>query len=109
MERTPMPITRRRRANPPDQPENTNGLAPDQAANPAEAVPTERPAEPPMETESAAPSAPPVPPAGVRPEMNTTYQPVVPPPALPLTTVNGDRGVRQDYLPIEGGRRTARG
>jgi len=39
-----MPITRRRRANPPDQPENNNHLA-DQLENTTEALATEQPAE----------------------------------------------------------------
>ncbi|HLH62207.1 MAG TPA: hypothetical protein VKV20_11040 [Ktedonobacteraceae bacterium] len=96
-----MPITRRRRANPPDQPENNNHLA-DQTENAAEAFAAEPvtaasnngdDTEAPLEQAEEAPFAP----------MN---------PALPPVS-NGDRVERlerQDYTPpIESGRRTARG
>jgi hypothetical protein len=94
-----MPITRRRRANPPDQPENNNHLA-DQTENAAEGL--------------AAESAPATPPDGNEAEMPAIEQtedmpfPSVTPPPPPVS--NGDRVERQEFLPpIEGGRRTSRG
>lgn len=93
-----MPTTRRRRANPPDQPENNNHLA-DQTENITDVLATEQPPDAPVEGEN--------PPVVGRTE-NNTYQPIVSPPA-PVVG-NGDRVVRQDYAPsIEGGRRTVRG
>ncbi len=93
-----MPITRRKRANPPDQPENNNHLA-DQTEIAAEALAAESASAAsndgeetgtPSEQREDVPYAP----------MNPTLPPVS----------NGDRGERQDYTPpIEGGRRTARG
>jgi hypothetical protein len=96
-----MPITRRRRANPPDQPENNNHLA-DQAENAAEVSAAEEPAE----TEDTTPAATPeIAAPGVAENTANTFQPM-----MPLPPVNGDRVVRQEYTPpIEGGRRTARG
>src|SRR5256885_4886478 len=41
-EQSPMPITRRRRANPPDEPENNNHVG-EQTENAAEALKTEQP------------------------------------------------------------------
>jgi hypothetical protein len=93
-----MPITRRRRANPPDQPENNNHLA-DQTENAAEAL--------------AAESAPAAPTDGSEAEKSAVEQTEEMPfnhvtPAPPVS--NGDRGERQEYTPpIEGGRRTPRG
>jgi hypothetical protein len=122
-----MPITRRKRANPPDQPENnTNHLA-DQPENTPEAPTTDQPSSAsatPVETEhpvDSAPVAPVVPVAPVRPESFSSQPAVPPPPILPpaqpslppsLTFANGDRlerGERSEYTSIEGGRRTARG
>jgi hypothetical protein len=129
-----MPVTRRKRANPPDQPENnTNHLA-DQAENNPEALPTERPAaspDMPKEMEQAADTS--VAPASLTPPAAPTRQDNVPsaltlpsgqtfmpPPTLSPST-NGERNERAernerverseraDYPPIEGGRRTARG
>ncbi|MBV9616762.1 MAG: hypothetical protein JO031_15015 [Ktedonobacteraceae bacterium] len=123
-----MPITRRKRANPPDQPENNNSHLADQPENnPETPTPAERAAstsDTPIETEhpvDAAPAAP------LRPE-SAPNQPATPPaPILPpvqhslppsLAFANGDRQERIDraermerpeYPPIEGGRRTARG
>ena len=99
-----MPITRRRRANPPDQPENNNHLA-DQTNNAAESLAAEHAEQAPttsvdgdsMDTH-----------ATERPE-NTPLPPFA---SLPPVS-NGDRGgvgERAEYTPpIEGGRRTARG
>jgi hypothetical protein len=91
-----MPITRRRRANPPEQPENNNSHSAEQAE---EALSAEQTAPPVGETLG---------------EMPPAY-----PPVTPMT--NGDRIERQErqdypqtpqYPPshqVEGGRRTARG
>ena len=99
-----MPITRRRRANPPDQPENNNHLA-DETNDAAESLAAEQAEQTP--TTSADGDSGNVH-ATERPE-NTAL-----PPFTPLPPVsNGDRGgvgERPDYMPpIEGGRRTARG
>jgi hypothetical protein len=93
-----MPITRRKRANPPDQPENNNHLA-DQTENAAEAL--------------AAESAPATPSDGSEAEQTANEHTEDMPfnhvtPAPPVS--NGDHGERQEYTPpIESGRRTARG
>ncbi len=99
-----MPITRRRRANPPDQPENNNHLA-DQTTDAAEALAaehTEQTPTMPMDGDSDHAQA-------AERQENISL-----PPFTPLPSVsNGDRGgagERQDYTsPIEGGRRTPRG
>lgn len=97
-----MPITRRRRANPPDQPENNNQLA-EQTENGAEAVAPERPADTPRELENA---VIPTLPITARTE-NTAYPGAN---GTPSPAGNGDRVERQEYTPtIEGGRRTSRG
>ena len=104
-----MPVTRRRRANPPEQPENNNHLA-EQPENAVEAVPTEQPAEPPVAEERQSLSMPSAP-AAAAPTEDDSYQQLFPSPLLPPTTTNGDQGLgRPDYTQtIEGGRRTARG
>lgn len=100
-----MPITRRKRANPPDQPEENNNHLADQSENAAEALAAEQPSEV-VEQVEVEENANPVPPAASRTE-NNAYQTIVPA-APPIT--NGDRVGRVDYSPtIEGGRRTARG
>ena len=105
-----MPITRRKRANPPDQPENNNHLA-DQSEHAAEALAAEQPSEATTrveveETPNPVHPVPPIPPAPTRTE-NIPYPPIVP---SPPPAVNGDRTGRVDYPPsIESGRRTARG
>jgi hypothetical protein len=121
-----MPITRRRRANPPDQPENNTNRIVDQpeAAVPVEsASTTEQSAEPTSAAtveptanategeQGAGPAATPVSNASVRPE-NAPYQQSLPGSAP--AGVNGDRVEprmeRQEYTPsIEPGRRTSRG
>lgn len=115
-----MPVTRRRRANPPEQPEENgnNHQSVDQQANAAETPPAERPVETPAPTEPATAAtseeiSSPVPAAPGRSE-NMPYQAYVTPQPLPTAATNGDRmeqrADRQDYTPtIEGGRRTARG
>src|SRR5689334_12961636 len=96
-----MPITRRRRANPPDQPENNNHFA-DQTNNAAESLTAEHAEQAPatsVDGDSLGTHA------TERPE-NTALPPI---PSSPSVS-NGDRGERPEYIPpIEGGRRTARG
>ena len=94
-----MPITRRKRANPPDQPENNNHLA-DQTENAAEALAAESvPAAPTDGDDTGTPA--------VERTDDVPFTPIAPPPS-PVS--NGDRVERQEYIPpIEGGRRTARG
>jgi len=116
-----MPITRRRRANPPDQPENNHNLAADQ---------TEGAVEQPLHAEPA-PGAPPVEtggssdqetPEAIDPLAESASNPEAaaaphlrPPEATPLSAQmppsasNGDRNGPEYTTPIEGGRRTARG
>ncbi len=86
-----MPITRRRRANPPDQPENNNHLS-DQPENTPETLASEQTPILSMDGEHAdMPSN----------EHSGNTSSSNPP---------GSNGERQDYTPpIEGGRRTARG
>jgi hypothetical protein len=117
-----MPITRRKRANPPDQPENTNSLA-DQPENSPELSPDQAASASPVETEHPSDSAPVAP---ARPEnIPTQPAPILPPtqPALPPSLAlaiseraerneraeRAERAERPEYTPIEGGRRTARG
>lgn len=97
-----MPITRRRRANPPDQPEGNNHITEHPADNNAEALPPEQsPATAsPTEPEEAVVSV-------AEQPGGSTYQPII---STPLPAINGDRAERQEYTPpIEPGRRTARG
>src|SRR5690348_3974670 len=108
-----MPITRRRRANPPDQPENNHHQQADQ---------TEGAVEQPLHAEPAPASPLPEPVGNVE---NPSPEEVVPPaesPAAaapqsvesthaqaPLPPSNGDRAGGEYTPTIEGGRRTARG
>jgi hypothetical protein len=96
-----MPITRRKRANPPDQPENNNHLA-DQNENVAEALAAESGSGASVDGDD--------PGASHEQAEDVPFAPMSP--TLPPVS-NGDRmdrGERQDYTPpIEGGRRTARG
>ncbi len=99
-----MPITRRRRANPPDQPENNNHLT-DQSENAAEEVSAEQPSPTEAGTEQTST------PAIVRQE-TVAFQPLVSPQSQQPIVTNGERSERSEYIPppaIEGGRRTARG
>jgi hypothetical protein len=90
-----MPITRRRRANPPDQPEDNNHLA-DQTENSTESLAIEQTPTPLTDGENT----------GTPLNEHIEHTPVPPFP----TGSNGDHTERQDYTPpIEGGRRTARG
>ena len=98
-----MPITRRRRANPPDQPENNNNHFADQTNDAAESLAAEH-AE---RTPTASPDGDSANAQAIeRPENTSPFAPLPP-------VSNGDRGgtgERPDYVPpIEGGRRTARG
>jgi len=94
-----MPITRRKRANPPGQPESNNNHQVDAAGQATEPLAVE-PTPTMQQAEGTTPASPLV------EEVDTT------PPANhsnPSIT-NGDRADRQEHLPkIEGGRRTARG
>lgn len=100
-----MPITRRKRANPPDQPEENNNHLADQSENAVEAPAAEQPSEA-QEQVAVEENANPIPPAVSRAE-NNAFQPIVP---VVAPIANGDRVGRVDYAPtIEGGRRTARG
>jgi hypothetical protein len=108
-----MPVTRRKRANPPEQPENNNNNhLGEQAENTAGAVPTEQQAESPVtEDQQALPASSASPTAA--PTEDNQYQQLFSAPLVPPVTTNGDHGigvVRPDYSQtIEGGRRTARG
>jgi hypothetical protein len=104
-----MPTTRRKRANPPDQPENNNHLAA-QPENAEEGPSTEQVPAPSAEAE-VGPILPPA--SELTSTENIVYQPVAPVTPQPPPSVNGERAERverQEYTPpIEGGRRTARG
>jgi len=94
-----MPITRRRRANPPDQPEDNNHLSVQPEITP-ETLAAEQAPSPSMDGERAD--------TPLGEHMGNTYGSPTGSPNPPAT--NGDRGERQDHTPhIEGGRRTARG
>lgn len=108
-----MPITRRRRANPPEQPENNN-----HTATPIEGTPETPDATQVAPIESSSADTPASSPVSAEPtsEVNTQIPHV---PAQPTPMSNGDRAERvehgeqpQSYAPaptIESGRRTARG
>jgi hypothetical protein len=99
-----MPITRRRRANPPDQPENNNNadqgvnaVNADNTADTAGATSSEQPGGASAETENSSAISPATPAAPVAP---LPYQASS---AIPPTTGNGDRREhveRQDYVPM---------
>jgi hypothetical protein len=94
-----MPITRRRRANPPDQPEDNNHLSGQPEITP-ETLAAEQAPIPSMDGERAD--------TPLSEHMGNTFGSSTGSPNPPAS--NGDRGERQDYPPhIEGGRRTARG
>jgi hypothetical protein len=97
-----MPITRRRRANPPDEPENNNHVE-EQTENGAQALTTEQTLTGQVEGENTGTGVP-VTDHTVAPP----FSPVVPPTSTPTQASNGAE--QQNYTPpIEGGRRTARG
>jgi hypothetical protein len=104
-----MPITRRRRANPPDQPEDNNNHVADQTESAAESLAEEQTPtlSQPMQAIDGTTINPPAPEHTESMPMSTFTSAQTPPPPTPS---NGDRGERQDYPPaIESGRRTARG
>jgi len=95
-----MPITRRRRANPPDQPENNNHLA-DQSESTPETLAAEEEA-PILSMDGEQAGMP------LNDRMGNANISSVS--SSPPSVSNGDRLERQDYTPpIEGGKRTARG
>lgn len=110
-----MPITRRRRANPPDQPENNHHQPADHNegaveqplnAEPAPATPSAGPVEN-VEQLPLEATPPPAAPEANPPAQAESAPP--PPPAPTLPASNGDRP-GPEYTPtIEGGRRTSRG
>ncbi len=90
-----MPVTRRRRANQPDQPEDNNHLADQGESTPESLTAGDAPGLS-MDGEKAGTP------------LNERGENTPAPPYSPVS--NGDRAERQDYTPpIEGGRRTARG
>ncbi len=94
-----MPITRRRRANPPDQPEDNNHLT-DQTGSTPESLDAEQAPAQSMDGEHTG--------TPLNERMENTYVPPIN--SSHPSVSNGDRVERQDYsAPIEGGRRTARG
>jgi hypothetical protein len=96
-----MPITRRKRANPPDQPEGNNNHVVEPAEQGTEPI-TAAPASPTPEESVAPPPAPALPERiDVIPPMPTRF-------ANP-SLANGDRSEYGPAPQIEGGRRTARG
>ncbi|HET8844930.1 MAG TPA: hypothetical protein VFN35_25885 [Ktedonobacteraceae bacterium] len=110
-----MPITRRKRANPPDQPENNHHQAVDQTEGAVEQPPQAEPApaSPPAESVESVENPPATASTG-----ETQASPENPPPAAftptesvqtPLPASNGDRSGSEYTPPIEGGRRTPRG
>ncbi len=114
-----MPITRRRRANPPDQPENNHHQPADQTEGAVEQPLNAEPAPAPSIAEPAAPAetpAPATPPeaSAAAPAEQASPAPVPAPtpaaqPAQSLPPSNGDRPAAEYTPTIEGGRRTARG
>ena len=99
-----MPITRRKRANPPDQPEGNNNHVTEPATQGTEPIAAE-PA-PSTPEESVTP-----PPAPALPE-RVEGVPPTPTRFVNPSLANGDRTDRSEYAPapqIESGRRTARG
>jgi hypothetical protein len=95
-----MPITRRKRANPPDQPEDNNHLS-DQAESIPETLATEQ--APILSVDGEHEGTPFNDPLGGNTHVSSTSS------SQPSNS-NGDRVERQDHTsPIEGGRRTPRG
>ncbi|TMC64251.1 MAG: hypothetical protein E6J21_03925 [Chloroflexota bacterium] len=94
-----MPITRRRRANPPDQPENNNNHLAEQTENAAASLASERDsATSAVEGEAAGTGVP------NTDQTVTSFMPPVPP-----TPVSNGADQQNYTPPIEGGRRTSRG
>ena len=103
-----MPITRRRRANPPDQPENNHHQPTDQnegaVEQPLNAEPA--PTSPFVDPEEPVVTPPPTPAQEASSPAPAESTP--PPPPAPAAS-NGDRSGPEYPPAIEGGRRTARG
>jgi hypothetical protein len=100
-EQAPMPITRRRRANPPDQPEDNNHNS-DQTENIQETLPGEQAPITSLDGEHAGTPS--------NEQAGNTHASPTGSQSQHQAGSNGDRNDRQDHLPaIEGGRRTARG
>src|SRR5213079_2557461 len=78
-EQSPMPITRRRRANPPDEPENNNHAG-EQTENAAEALKTEQPLTGQVEGETG--TGAPVTDYTVTPPFSSVVPTTPPPPSL---------------------------
>ena len=96
-----MPITRRRRANPPDQPEDNNHSS-DQPENIQETLATEQAPIAPLDGEHADVS--------VNEQAGNTHASPTSSQSQHQAGSNGDRNERHDHSSsIEGGRRTARG
>jgi len=108
MEQTPMPITRRKRANPPEQPENNNHNAEateNVGETPVNALPVNNEeAKPDAQLpENSERLAQPSSPAETQATIST-------PSSAPSRITNGERPERPEHVtPIESGRRTARG
>src|SRR2546421_11526136 len=96
-EQSPMPITRRRRANPPDQPENNDNHLAEQTENAGASLASERDSAASAVAGEAADT-------GV-PNTDQTVTSFMPP--VPPTAVNGAAHQRSTR-PLEGGRRTSR-
>ena len=96
-----MPITRRKRANPPDQPENNNHNA-EQTENAVEALVSAQAPTGPVEGDNA---DKPTPEQAVPSTTPTPAAPIVP----PVAASNGAEQNQPQTAPIESGRRTARG
>ncbi len=109
-----MPITRRKRANPPEQPENNNHSA-EMTENAVEAFVSAQTPTGPVEGENAGIVTPEQAAPPTTPETTPTPVPSVAsaPPAAPVVppvaTSNGAEPNQQPTVPIESGRRTARG
>ncbi len=133
-----MPVTRRKRANPPEEPENTNNLVSEETpqeqaaetvepAQQAEEAAAPTPASPPTEEEGQTPTAEAAPPQATEEAVESSEQgqeetvtahapayapvPLVPPVTASSPSVNGDHPERQEVVPpahIEGVRRTFR-
>ncbi len=96
-----MPITRRKRANPPDQPEDNNHSS-EQSENIQETLASEQAPMAPLDGEQAITSP--------NEQAGNTHAHPANAKSQQHTASNGDRNDRQDHSPvIEGGRRTARG
>lgn len=110
-----MPITRRKRANPPDQPENNHHQPVEQHEGAveqplqAEPAPTSPSNEPEVNVEQQVAQPTPEPPVQAEPPIASAPEPVQSPLPPPTPATNGDRPNSGYTGPIEGGRRTARG